>query len=171
MPTLRLAPFLLVACLRSAAWSAALCVQNGNSEMYKSDQPALDCRLPESLKFHAKPSGQSGSANGLSGETAGRSGPAPTIGTQASWALRAEDGSVYAALKRWSVSAGWQISWEIPVDFPIEIEDVSGGSYEFAVRRVLTAFRVSDYPPHPCFHENRVVRVVRRIQGNDDECR
>lgn len=87
------------------------------------------------------------------------------------WHLKAEDGSVYAALKRWATTAGWQMSWEIPVDFPIEILDSSTGSFEASVRRVLTAFRVSDYPPYPCFHENRVVRVVRRVQGNDDECK
>lgn len=94
-----------------------------------------------------------------------------TSASTTSWRLRSDDGSVYAALKRWSTQAGWQISWEIPVDFPVEIEDDATGSYEQAVRRVLTAFGVSDYPPYPCFHVNRVVRVVRRIQGNDDECR
>lgn len=91
--------------------------------------------------------------------------------TRTTWNLLTEDGSVYAALKRWSTLAKWQISWEIPVDFPIEIIDSSTGSFENSVRRVLAALHVSDYPPHPCFYENNVVRVVRRIQGNDDECK
>jgi hypothetical protein len=154
IPTLLiLTGFIAVVGIQNAATAADLCVQNPASATYRSDNPATSCALPVSPE-----SGVSGSKE---------VGAAATV----RWQLRAEDGTVYAALKRWSALAGWQISWEIPVDFPIEIEDDASGTYESAIQRVLTALRVSDYPPHPCFHDNRVLRVVRRIQGNDDECK
>ena len=155
------AALVIAVSIHPAGLAADLCVQKANSTDYLSDNPATRCdqsRMGISTDRYVHPTGQSARVGA-------------SEATTARWQLRAEDGTVYAALKRWSVQAGWQISWEIPVDFPIEIEDDATGLYEHAVRRVLTAFRVSDYPPHPCFHENRVVRVVRRIQGNDDECK
>ena len=172
MRTVRLLIFLFLtgfACVTSAAIS---CVQNRGSATFtavnqKTSQKP-DCVLPE--KLNRTMVAETSSA--VQAETAPPVQSFATVSeSQLPWELRVEDGSVYAALKRWSSQVGWQVSWEIPVDFPIEIVDVSMGSFEDSVRRVLTAFKVSDYPPHPCFHQNKVIRVVRRIQGNDDECR
>ena len=172
MNRIRLIPatFVLIALIPAAGRAADLCVQNPGSIDYRSDNPAITCALPQVLPKRDGPG-----ITDVSKEMAGRSieqlALPVTVAGPVRWQLRAEDGSVYAALKRWSSLAGWQVSWEIPVDFPIEIEDDATGTYEQAVQRVLTALRVSDYPPHPCFHQNRVVRVVRRIQGNGDECK
>lgn len=161
--------FVSVVTVLATGRAAELCMQNPGSTEYRSDSPAADCALPEPLKTRLSKTGFANALSEPSTTQSTRQSPASTA--TASWELRAEDGTVYAALKRWSVLAQWQISWEIPVDFPIEIEDAATGTYEYAVQRVLAALRVSDYPPHPCFHENRVVRIVRRIQGNDDECK
>lgn len=161
--------FILALGMDPAAMAAVSCVQNTGSATFRAahqkiDQSANqqnDCVLPE--KWQRTPMAV--------GSDMERTVATSDQSAQSSWELRVEDGSVYAALKRWSLQVGWQVSWEIPVDFPIEIVDVSMGSFEDSVRRVLTAFKVADYPPHPCFHQNKVIRVVRRIQGNDDECR
>ena len=165
MPDTHFTALVILVCVHSSCCAAVSCVQGKNSTVYQSDNPAVQCVVPDPLKARSATNGM------VAARPAPLSGPAKSEVVDSRWALRVEDSSVFAALKRWSGTAGWQISWEIPVDFPIEIEDGSDGSYEHAVRRVLTALRVSDYPPHPCFHENRVVRVVRRIQGNDDECK
>jgi len=160
--------FVLFAVLAVPAWSATSCIQNKGTATYKAAygtaHPQADCVLPELLSPLVVP--RIDAAESLAPD--GRTVMQPELEPQ--WELRVEDGSIYAALKRWSAQVGWQISWEIPVDFPVEIVDVSTGPFEESVRRVLTAFKVSDYPPYPCFHENKVIRIVRRIQGNDDEC-
>ena len=166
--------FFLIVFFQPAAWSATLCVENKNTQSYAAINQVKDCALPDALNRRT-PQVSSSS------EPLDQRGVNPSadknraIENQSSlsknkWELRIEDGSVFAALKRWSVVSGWQLSWEIPVDFPIEIFDSSSENFEDAVRRVLTAFKVADYPPYPCFHENKVVRVVRRIQGNGTEC-
>lgn len=165
----------LFICTNSCSWAAILCVQSKETLKYSELNRNSDCVPPESLIRPtlriAKESEQTTNLNKLSGFSEGSEtrtvAPVPSV----QWDLRVEDGSIYAALKRWSYLAGWQISWEIPVDFPIEIMDSSKGSFENSVRRILTAFKVADYPPYPCFHENKVVRVVRRIQGDDEECK
>jgi len=162
------------------SWSATSCIQTKASGTYASPNKHVDCLIPgasvrstsvlpqvteqeNNVAVHASNfEEKSGSISSLISSEAL---PATT------WNLRVEDGSVYVAIKRWSAIAGWQVSWEIPVDYPIEIIDSSTGSFESSVRRVLAAFAVSDYPPYPCFHENHVVRIVRRIQGNDSECK
>ncbi len=170
--------YLIIAILLTFSGSfsraATLCVQDKKSGAYEAVNKPGDCGTQEPKKlrepemgyvkeFSQKPEVISPQVEAIS--------ISPPTDAQAIWDLRAEDGSIYAAIKRWASVAGWQVSWEIPVDFPIEISDSSTGSFESSVRRVLTALRVSDYPPYPCFHENKVVRVVRRIQGNDDECK
>jgi hypothetical protein len=153
--------------INSLSWAATSCVQAKGSTLYTSTDSKKECVLPDLFGNHQAQTPTEHRPSNLS-EFESRLENAEQFAS--TWALRTEDGSIYAALKRWSLAAGWQLSWEIPVDFPIEIVDSSTGTFEKSVRRVLTALRISDYPPYPCFHENRVVRVVRRIQGNDDEC-
>lgn len=85
------------------------------------------------------------------------------------WELRAADMSIYGAMKRWTDLAGWQISWEIPVDFPVTIVGVFDNNFRGAIDTVLDAYRGADFPPKGCFYENNVLRVVRRI-GDGKEC-
>lgn len=85
------------------------------------------------------------------------------------WELRAQDISIYAALKRWATSIGWQVSWEIGVDYPVTITDSNSATFEDAVDRILDAYAGADYPPKGCFHDNKVLRVVRRV-GDGKEC-
>lgn len=88
------------------------------------------------------------------------------------WEIQARDLSVYSAFRRWARSSGWQISWEIPVDYPATVLHQSSGTFEDAVDSVLAAYAKADYPPKGCFHTNQtppVLRVVRR-DGTGHEC-
>jgi len=157
---------------QSMSWAATLCIQNKESQTYETLDRTKDCVFPDAFNRTERQSlshvDLTADANSSSNKNTDHDSAA--FPTTAHWDLRADDGTVYAALKRWAATAGWQISWEIPVDFPVEILDISYGSFEDSVRRVLTAFKVADYPPYPCFHKNHVVRIVRRISGTDDEC-
>lgn len=86
------------------------------------------------------------------------------------WEIKATDLSIYGAMVRWAKEADWQLSWTIPKDYPVEIVDSHTGTFEDAVFRVLDAYKVSEYPPWPCFHRNKVLRVVRRV-GDGQECK
>jgi hypothetical protein len=85
------------------------------------------------------------------------------------WEIRAGDLSIYSALKRWSDEAGWQLSWEIPVDYPVSIVGSFDNNFRGAVDSVIEAYRDSDYAPKGCFYENNVLRIVRRV-GDGKEC-
>lgn len=85
------------------------------------------------------------------------------------WEIRANDLSIYSALKRWSDEAGWQLSWEIPVDYPVSIVGSFDNNFRGAVDSVVEAYRDSDYAPKGCFYENNVLRIVRRV-GDGKEC-
>jgi hypothetical protein len=85
------------------------------------------------------------------------------------WEIKPDDMSIYTALRRWGQAAQWQVTWEIPVDFPVTITDKFQGNFEDAVTRVVTAYEGSDYPPKACFYQNRVVRIIRLL-GNGKEC-
>lgn len=157
--------------LATSSHAATSCVQNTASGAYESSKNDGNACPPELALFSGEQTTKHGPTTEMVVEREVSTVQAEHVLAKSAWHLKAEDGSVYAALKRWATSAGWQMSWEIPVDFPIEILDSSSGTFEEAVQRVLTAFRVADYPPYPCFHENKVVRVIRRIQGNGDECK
>ncbi len=153
---------------------ATLCLQNRETQTYEALNKTHDCALPDAFNpsqplstNHEKLTAVRDPDDAAQNLQDIRNALTPA---EAHWELRAPDSTVYAALKRWSALAGWQVSWEIPVDFPVEIHDDYYGKFEESVRRVLTALKVADYPPYPCFHENNVVRIVRRIQGNGDEC-
>lgn len=169
-------PFILALLFAtSSAHAATSCVQNKESGAYEASHNGDACPVELALFSGEQATKGEHKVEAEKVEVGSQYEVATThtanAPTESTWHLKAEDGSVYAALKRWAKTSGWQLSWEIPVDFPIEILDSSTGTFEDAVRRVLTAFRVADYPPYPCFHENKVVRVIRRIQGNDDECK
>jgi hypothetical protein len=93
---------------------------------------------------------------------------APVI-TEISWDIKSDDLAINPTIRRWAKIAGWQVSWEIPVDYPVTLTDKFVGTFESAVARVVTAYEGSDYPPKVCFYDNKVVRVVRLI-GNGKEC-
>lgn len=85
------------------------------------------------------------------------------------WDVRASDVTLRQALMRWAKDAGWQVSWEIAYDYPVQLEGSFSGSFEDAVTQFMSSLRYSDYPALACLYEaNHVVRVLH--YGDKKEC-
>lgn len=85
------------------------------------------------------------------------------------WDVRASDVTLRQALMRWAKDAGWQVSWEIAYDYPVQLEGSFAGSFEDAVTQFMSSLRYSDYPALACLYEaNHVVRVLH--YGDKKEC-
>lgn len=80
----------------------------------------------------------------------------------ASWSVKTADRTVRGALARWAREAGWQLAWEVNVDFPILLEAAFTGSFENAVQSVMLSLSETDNPVKAiAYDDNRVIRVVR----------
>lgn len=85
------------------------------------------------------------------------------------WDVRASDVTLRQALMRWAKDAGWQVSWEIAYDYPVQLEGSFAGTFEDAVTQFMSSLRYSDYPALACLYEaNHVVRVLH--YGDKKEC-
>ena len=80
-----------------------------------------------------------------------------------SWAIKIEDGTLSATLTRWAVDAGWQLLWEMPVDFQVDASSQVDGSFEHAVGMVATSLASAPTPMQVVFYRgNHVVRIVAK---------
>lgn len=85
--------------------------------------------------------------------------PAPSS-TQA-WQVTRADRSLKSLLTRWSEAAGWQVSWELPVDYPLIGTQALAGDFQAAVEAVVISMSAADFPFKVIFYKgNSVVRVV-----------
>jgi len=74
------------------------------------------------------------------------------------------------ALGRWSKAAGWVHEaehWTVPFDISVAGADAFTGDFRAAVRALLATTGVNGTPLKPCFHSNRVLRVVLEAQPCD----
>jgi hypothetical protein len=79
------------------------------------------------------------------------------------WDLRSDDGTVRTAFQRWATAAGWQLVWDLDVDYPVEAEAALNLSFEEAVEAVTKSMQASTVPPKAIFYRgNRVLRIVGR---------
>lgn len=80
-----------------------------------------------------------------------------------SWRLEPGDQTLRAALDRWSRKAGWQMFWEMGVDYPIAAPADIDGSFEDAVAVVVRSLSQADVPPKAVFYRgNHVLRLIPR---------
>jgi hypothetical protein len=81
----------------------------------------------------------------------------------AHWRVDLSDRTLKTALARWSEGAGWQLVWELSVDFPIEARAEIDGSFEDAVGTVVKSMERSNAPIKAVFYRgNKVLRIVDR---------
>lgn len=78
------------------------------------------------------------------------------------WKTDASDGNLRSLIERWSRTVGWNPLWEVERDIPITSSDEMTGDFKAAVRRVLLSTEFGDVQLKPCFHTNKVVRIVRK---------
>ncbi|SEU40343.1 Toxin co-regulated pilus biosynthesis protein Q [Burkholderia cepacia] len=106
-------------------------------------------------------------ANGNANDVSAK--PAVPLAVAMRWEVRASDVTLRQTLIRWAKDAGWQVSWEIGYDYPVQLEGSFTGSFENAVDQFMGSLRYSDYPALACMYEaNHVVRVLH--YGDKKEC-
>ncbi|HEY8608111.1 MAG TPA: toxin co-regulated pilus biosynthesis Q family protein [Noviherbaspirillum sp.] len=81
----------------------------------------------------------------------------------ARWEIAPSDGTIHATLARWAASAGWQLVWELQVDYPIESRATLQGSFEDAVATVARSLQETSAPARAIFYSgNQVLRIVAK---------
>ncbi len=87
--------------------------------------------------------------------------PVPPPEVSRSWRLELADRTVKTALGRWAKEAGWQLVWEVPVDFGIDAEATVTGTFDEALHAIVRALDKSDTPIQAILYKgNKVLRIV-----------
>ena len=77
------------------------------------------------------------------------------------WSIRTSDMTLHAAIARWAAQAGWQLVWEVPVDYGIDADTTIAGSFEQAIGAVADSMQGAEMPLRVIFYNgNRVLRIV-----------
>jgi hypothetical protein len=81
----------------------------------------------------------------------------------ASWDIRTSDKTIRSALSRWAASSGWQLSWELSVDYPVYAQASFSGQFETAVESVVKSLEHTEVPVRAVFYRgNRVLRLIAK---------
>lgn len=79
------------------------------------------------------------------------------------WEIVPTDKTLNSALARWAASAGWQLVWELPVDYAIEARTSVPGTFEEAVGMVAKSMEGAETPMKAIFYSgNKVLRIVAK---------
>lgn len=88
--------------------------------------------------------------------------PAPAI-EASMWEVMPTDRTLNTTFSRWAAAAGWQLVWDLEVDFPIEARAVLSGSFEEAITKVAQSMSNASLPIQATFYAgNRVLRIVAK---------
>jgi len=88
---------------------------------------------------------------------------APQAPAAPAWDVTPADKTVKAALTRWAEAAGWQLVWELPVDYAVSVRTEIKGSFTEAVETIARSMSTADTPMKAIFYDgNRVLRIVAR---------
>jgi hypothetical protein len=89
-------------------------------------------------------------------------GPAPAAAVPA-WDVTPADRTLKAALTRWAEAAGWQLVWELPIDYAVSARTEIKGKFTDAVEAIARSMATADTPMKAIFYDgNRVLRIVAR---------
>jgi hypothetical protein len=119
----------------------------------------------------AAPAGRSSQAEKLALSAARPEAPAPAPVTVApiaptpasAWEIALTDKTLNAAIARWATLAGWQLLWELPVDYAVEARTTVPGTFEEAVEIVAKSMETAELPMKAIFYKgNKVLRIVPR---------
>lgn len=104
-------------------------------------------------RLHAAPAEHAGGGGG--------SAAAPAVPT--SWEVTPSDKTLNTALARWAALAGWQLVWELPVDYAVSVRTEIRGSFTEAVGMIAKSMDTAEIPMKAIFYEgNRVLRIVAK---------
>ncbi|MEN3291433.1 MAG: hypothetical protein V7642_686 [Burkholderiales bacterium] len=93
--------------------------------------------------------------------------PAPTQSVAAApapaWEISPADRTLNATLARWATSAGWQLVWELQVDYPVETRATLHGTFDEVVGMVAKSLEGSGVPVQAVFYAgNKVLRLIAK---------
>lgn len=87
----------------------------------------------------------------------------PVRGAASTWEIAPSDISLNAVIARWAVMAGWQLVWELPVDYTVQSRATIAGTFEEAVEAVAKSMVSAEIPMKAIFYrQNKVVRIVAK---------
>lgn len=79
------------------------------------------------------------------------------------WHLSVADHTVKTALTRWAKEDGWQLVWNVPIDFGVDADATVTGTFEQALQAVVDALKKSETPIQAVLYKgNKVLRVVAK---------
>lgn len=79
------------------------------------------------------------------------------------WEIVMTDKTINGAFARWTTLAGWQLRWELPVDYAVEARTTVPGTFEEAVETVARSMETAEVPMKAIFYRgNKVLRIVPR---------
>lgn len=79
------------------------------------------------------------------------------------WEVVPSDRTLQTALARWSAVAGWQLVWELPVDYAVSVRTEIRGTFAEAVALVTKSMATAEIPMKAIFYDgNRVLRIVAK---------
>lgn len=87
----------------------------------------------------------------------------PAAPSASSWEIVPADKTLNTALARWAATAGWQLVWELPVDYAVDVRTEIRGGFMEAVELVAKSMEAAEIPMKAIFYEgNRVLRIVAK---------
>lgn len=104
-------------------------------------------------------------SNTLSSHEVSRGGrpEAGGVVTPRVWEISPADRTLKNTLARWAAADGWQLVWELQVDYPVETRATIEGSLDEAVGIVARTLDDSGVPIQAIFYAgNRVLRVIAK---------
>jgi hypothetical protein len=91
--------------------------------------------------------------------------PAAAVAANGSreWEIMVTDKTLNATMARWAATAGWQLLWELPVDYAVEARTKVHGTFEEAVGIVAGSMETAEIPMKAVFYQgNRVLRIMAK---------
>lgn len=88
--------------------------------------------------------------------------PIPVAGGER-WDIVVADRTLNAAMARWAAAAGWQLLWELPVDYAVQAHTSIPGKFEDAVTVVVNSMEGAEIPMKAVFYSgNKVLRIMAK---------
>lgn len=87
---------------------------------------------------------------------------APAAGGER-WDIVIADRTLNAAMARWAAAAGWQLLWELPVDYAVQAQTTVPGKFEDAVTVIVNSMEGAEIPMKAVFYSgNKVLRIMAK---------
>lgn len=128
-------------------------------------KPPVKQNKPSSrrTKVPAKAASAAPDPVGVAALTGPADAAAPAGATGTSWDIVMSDKTLNGAMARWAAAAGWQLSWELPVDYAVQARTSVPGSFDEAVTQVVNSMEGAEIPMQAIFYKgNKVLRILAK---------